>query len=117
MTTNTSQKFAFGTNVKNDCNCPVIEAGFHPEDNDLGRITNFYDDILHEKRSTECSSTPVGVVDNDTARDVWIQAMKQAKVWMKNNDRDPTEMLRYGVKVAERLSWDLPPQEKFIPNN
>lgn len=80
-------KFAFGGDMVSGIECPAVQAGCDPTDEELAEFITVFDGQM-EKRA----DTKHGVVSEDEAAEVWLETLRLC---------DSPEAWR----VAEELGW------------
>lgn len=92
------RQFAFGTNSYQGCDCPTLRAGYQPER--METVIQEYDRLMASKQSVEA-----GIVDEETAKEVWLQM-----IWVMGDcevafARPVKEPLEHASRVARKLGW------------
>lgn len=94
-----NRQFAFGSNKIDNCACPALTAGMHPENNvrypGILEAAEWYDEIISDYHGVTGFE---GIVDENVAKDAWIEMIEQAL------ERGTFEA-QAAIDVAVELSW------------
>lgn len=95
--TDSNGAFAFGFNYVGNCECPAIQAGYNPADDESFAVAQAYDREMINRDDTAFQ----GVISEDVAEDAWRRAIDA----LVHDGED--EKAKVGEEIASELGWEI----------